>query len=111
MRTINIHDAKTHLSRLVEAVMQGESFIIAKAGRPMVMVTRIETDTVKPSRRLGFMAGEFSVPADFDSMGQLEIEQLFFDENNAKNGEIAVKNSKPKQASTAKNRPAKRGVL
>ncbi|MHB1202187.1 MAG: type II toxin-antitoxin system Phd/YefM family antitoxin [Acidithiobacillus sp.] len=75
MKTINIHEAKTHLSRLVEQAVDGEPFIIAKAGRPLVKVTRVEA----PSRpqRLGFMAGQISVPKDFDRMGEAEITQLF----------------------------------
>ncbi|MDO9010950.1 MAG: type II toxin-antitoxin system prevent-host-death family antitoxin [Gallionella sp.] len=75
MLTVNIHDAKTQLSRLVEQAAQGESFIIAKAGKPMVKV--IPLDKAESAIRLGFMAGEFSVPDDFDSMGGGEIEGLF----------------------------------
>ncbi|MBN8761776.1 MAG: type II toxin-antitoxin system Phd/YefM family antitoxin [Thiobacillus sp.] len=71
MLTVNIHDAKTQLSKLVDQAAQGEAFIIAKAGKPMVKVIPLE-----PSR-LGFMAGEFSVPDDFDQMGSSEIEDLF----------------------------------
>jgi prevent-host-death family protein len=76
MKTVNIHEAKTHLSRLVERAAQGESFIIAKAGKPMVRVEALEADA-KPKKRLGFLAGEFSVPDDLDSMGREEIAQLF----------------------------------
>ncbi len=75
MRTVNIHEAKTHLSRLVDAAAKGEPFIIAKAGKPLVKVVPIEAPTVK--RRLGFMKGEISVPDDFDTLGQAEIEKLF----------------------------------
>jgi prevent-host-death family protein len=77
MLTVNIHDAKTQLSRLVDQAAQGEAFIIAKAGKPMVKVvplTRAESGT---SSRLGFMAGEFVVPDDFDRMGEDEIADLF----------------------------------
>jgi len=73
---INIHEAKTQLSRLIEKAAKGESFIIAKAGKPLVKVTRV--DAPKSMRRLGFMAGEIAVPEDFDRMGEGEIEQLFF---------------------------------
>ena len=75
MSTINIHEAKTHLSRLVEKAAQGESFVIAKAGKPMVKVVALE----KPAKpqRLGFMAGEFSVPDDFDRMGAAAIARAF----------------------------------
>ena len=75
MRKVNIHEAKTQLSRLVDAAANGEPFIIAKAGKPLVKVVPI--DAPKPPRRLGFMRGEFTVPDDFDTMYQEEIEKLF----------------------------------
>lgn len=75
MRTINIHEAKTQLSRLVEEAAKGESFVIAKAGKPMVKVVAL--DAPKAARRLGFLEGAFSVPDDFDAMGRVEIERLF----------------------------------
>ena len=77
MRTINIHEAKTHLSRLVEDAARGESFVIAKAGRPMVMVSALDLATETPVSRLGFMLGELSVPDDFDRMGESDIAGLF----------------------------------
>ncbi len=76
MRTINIHEAKTHLSRLVEQAAQGESFIIAKAGKPLVRVVALEPDVSK-TKRLGFLSGQIAVPDDFDRMGTAEIETLF----------------------------------
>ncbi len=78
METVNIHEAKTHLSRLVEKAAKGESFIIAKAGKPMVKVVPLEE--AKPKRRLGFMKGQFTVPDDFDEMGRAEIEAMFYGE-------------------------------
>ena len=78
MRTVNIHEAKTHLSRLVDAAAKGEPFIIAKAGKPLVKVVPVEAPAAP--RRLGFMRGEFSVPDDFDTMDQAEIEKLFYGE-------------------------------
>jgi prevent-host-death family protein len=77
MHTVNIHEAKTHLSRLVEEAAKGESFVIAKAGKPLVKVTALEAPTASQVRRLGFMAGEITVPDDFDRMGGEEIEHLF----------------------------------
>ena len=77
METINIHEAKTHLSRLVEEAARGKSFIIAKAGKPMVKVTPLSEEGHKGSEKLGFMTGEIAVPDDFDSMGKEEIERLF----------------------------------
>lgn len=73
--TVNIHDAKTNLSRLIEQAAKGEPFIIAKAGKPMVKV--VPLDQPPTMRRLGFMSGQFIVPDDFDRMGEAEIEQLF----------------------------------
>ncbi len=75
MRTINIHEAKTHLSKLVDQAVAGDSFVIAKAGNPLVTVTRI-TRRAEP-RRVGFLAGSIKVPADFDQMGRKEVELLF----------------------------------
>ena len=77
MNTVNIHAAKTHLSRLVEKAAQGESFVIAKAGRPMVKVTALAAPTAGQVRRLGFMAGEIAVPKDFDRMGRTALARLF----------------------------------
>ena len=75
MRAVNMHEAKTHLSRLVEAAANGEPFIIARAGRKLVKVVAL--DAPEASRRIGFLAGRISVPDDFDSMGAEEIETLF----------------------------------
>ena len=75
MHTVNMHEAKTHLSRLVKAAAEGEPFIIARAGKPVVKVVAL--DEPKPGSRIGFMAGEISVPDDFDSMGASEIESMF----------------------------------
>ncbi len=75
MVVVNIHEAKTHLSRLVERAAAGESFVIAKAGKPLVKVSALDAPTAP--RRLGFLAGEISVPDDFDRMGEREIEAMF----------------------------------
>jgi len=75
MEIINIHDAKTHLSSLVDQAVKGESFIIAKRGKPLVKVTRL--DARLTIRRTGFMAGQIQVPDDFDRMGSDEISHLF----------------------------------
>ena len=77
MKTVNIHEAKTHLSRLVEEAAEGEPFIIAKAGKPIVKVTPLSAPTGAQVRRLGFMAGQIAVPDDFDRMGSEEIERIF----------------------------------
>ena len=77
MHIVNIHEAKTQLSKLIEQAVKGEAFIIAKAGTPLVMVTRLDAPTLGQVKRLGFMAGQVTVPNDFDQMGQDEIEQIF----------------------------------
>ena len=77
MRSVNIHEAKTQLSRLVEAAARGESFIIARAGKPMVKVVAIDAPAADARRRLGFLAGRYLVPDDFDRMGGAEIEASF----------------------------------
>lgn len=78
MRVVNIHEAKTHLSRLVEQAADGESFVIAKAGKPMVRVVPLEEPVRKPApSRFGFLLGHLRIPDDFDRMGQDEIETMF----------------------------------
>jgi prevent-host-death family protein len=77
MQIVNIHEAKTHLSRLIEKAARGEAFVIAKAGKPLVKVTALDSPASGQSRRLGFLAGQISVPDDFDQMGGAEIEQRF----------------------------------
>jgi prevent-host-death family protein len=77
MRTVNIHEAKTHLSRLVDQAAAGESFVIAKAGKPLVKVVALNAPEGAQVKRLGFLAGQISVPDDFNEMGAAEIDQLF----------------------------------
>ena len=77
MRTVNIHEAKTQLSRLVELAAQGDSFVIAKAGKPLVKVSALDPPAAHQQRRLGFLSGQIQVPADFDRWGTTEIEALF----------------------------------
>ncbi|PVM91855.1 type II toxin-antitoxin system Phd/YefM family antitoxin [Caulobacter endophyticus] len=77
MRTVNIHEAKTHLSRLVEQAADGEAFIIAKAGKPMVKVVPLQAEERPAARRIGFMDGEGMVPDDFDTMFADEIVAMF----------------------------------
>lgn len=79
MRIVNIHEAKTHLSRLIDSARRGESFVIAKAGKPMVRVTPVFGPVAggKATSRLGFLAGEIRVPDDFDHMGEGKIAAVF----------------------------------
>lgn len=76
MSTVNIHEAKTHLSQLIEKAVAGEEIIIAKAGKPLVRLISLEP--VTPKSRIGFMEGQFQVPDDFDTMYQDEIEDMFY---------------------------------
>jgi len=76
MLQVNIHEAKTQLSMLVEKVSKGESFIIAKAGKPMAKVIPFVSSS-KQQRRVGFLSGQANIPDDFDRMGEGEISELF----------------------------------
>lgn len=77
MPVVNIHEAKTQLSRLIERVVGGESLVIAKAGKPLVRMVRLDAPDASRIRRLGFMRGHFHVPEDFDRMGRDDIEAMF----------------------------------
>jgi prevent-host-death family protein len=83
MRTINIHEAKTHLSRLVDEAEQGESFIIAKAGKPKVKVIRLDAPETTGKRRLGGLEGMYTIPDNFEEIDReldKEVEKLMFGE-------------------------------
>jgi prevent-host-death family protein len=73
---VNIHEAKTHLSRLLERVAMGEEVIIAKAGEPVAKLVPISPSTRK--FKLGSAKGEFVVPDDFNDPLPKEIEDLFY---------------------------------
>lgn len=73
--TVNIHEAKTHLSRLVEQAAKGQEFVIAKAGRPMVRVVPIEP--MPAVRTLGFLAGKGVITADVKTAFQADIDAMF----------------------------------
>lgn len=74
MKTVNMHEAKTHLSKLVDEAVDGEPFVIAKAGRPLVKVVKIEAEAPK---RVGFLEGMYTIPEDFDTMCEDEIREMF----------------------------------
>jgi prevent-host-death family protein len=80
MRTVNIHEAKTHLSRLVDQAAKGEPFVIAKAGKPLVRVIAPDAPSGGQVQRLGFTTGQILVPDDFDRVGSAEIAMLFCDD-------------------------------
>ncbi|MGQ0559230.1 MAG: type II toxin-antitoxin system Phd/YefM family antitoxin [Sphingosinicella sp.] len=78
MKTVNIHHAKTHLSGLLARVALGESFVIAKAGKPVAKVVPIQAARKPKAQRMGGLEGRFLVPDDFNTMGQKEIEEMFY---------------------------------
>ena len=78
MKTVNIHEAKTRLSKLVDEASKGEPFIIAKAGKPLVKVVPLDAPSGRAAKRFGFLKGQIKVPDDFDSIGREEIENLFY---------------------------------
>ncbi len=75
MQTVNVHEAKTQLSRLLEAVEAGEEVVIARSGRPVARLVGMAP--VAPRRRLGLLAGRFTVPEDFDAPLPDDIQALF----------------------------------
>lgn len=77
MRTYNMHEAKTHLSRLVREAVAGDPFVIARSGKPLVKVVSVEAPEPEAVRRTGFMRGRISVPDDFDTMGAKGIQAAF----------------------------------
>lgn len=77
MHTVNLHQAKTNLSRLIETAAAGETVVITKAGKPVAKLTAVDIPSARPSRRIGFMDEQFTVADDFDTIGAPEIERLF----------------------------------
>jgi prevent-host-death family protein len=82
VKSVNIHEAKTNLSKLVEEAAKGEPFIIAKAGKPMVKVVAVDAPEHREIRPIGFLErefreGRFKVPDDFDRMDEEYIAKLF----------------------------------
>ena len=77
MQIISFREAKTHLSRLLEQTAKtGEGFIITRAGKPVAQLLPLEVAPSAARRRLGFMAGQSSVPEDFDRMAEDEIQAM-----------------------------------
>lgn len=74
--TVNVHEAKTQLSKLIEKATNGEDIIIAKAGKPAVRLVKVEAEPRKS--RLGFMRGQFRVPEDIKTPFKEEIEEMFY---------------------------------
>ena len=82
MLTINIHEAKTHLSRLVEQVAAGAEIVIAKAGKPVARLVPL-LDAVREPRKLGIHAGKYEVPNDIDAQFAGDIESMFYGSSDA----------------------------
>lgn len=76
MQTVNIHEAKTHLSRFVDQAAAGEEILIARAGKPIARLVPLETDSDKP-RILGQGKGRFSLPENFSQLHQDAIQRMF----------------------------------
>lgn len=76
MITVNVHEAKTQLSKLIEAVEAGEEIIIARAGKPVARLMPLEAS--KPRRQLGMLAGQLTVPDDFDAPLPDEVLKSFY---------------------------------
>jgi prevent-host-death family protein len=77
VKTVSIHEAKAQLSRLLDLVAGGDSFIIADDGKPIAKVIPFDAPAVQPAKRLDFMKDQLKVPADFDALGEAEIETMF----------------------------------
>ncbi len=77
VRTVNVHDAKTHLSRLLADVEAGETVVIARAGRPIARLSAVGPEIAEARGRFGFLLGELRVPDDFDSIGADAIRAAF----------------------------------
>jgi prevent-host-death family protein len=78
MKAVNIHEAKTHLSRLVEEAAGGEPFIIAKNGKGLVKVVPLNLSETMPPQRIGMLQGQYKIPDDFDAFAKEDIEKMFY---------------------------------
>lgn len=76
--TVNMHEAKTHLSRLVERAIEGEDVVIAKSGKPLVRLVPVEKPVADTSKRLGGLRGQLTIPDDIKGYMKDEIEEMFY---------------------------------
>lgn len=65
MTQVNIHEAKTHLSKLIELVLQGEEVVIAKGNKPVAKLVLI--NSLKPQRKIGSAKDQITIAEDFDA--------------------------------------------
>lgn len=77
MTMVNTREARAHWSRLVKRAAEGETIIIARAGKPVARLVPLDPAPVDVSRRLGFMEGDVKIPEDFDRMMEDEIAEMF----------------------------------
>ncbi len=77
MRVVNIHEAKTHFSRLVDAAARGETVVIARAGKPLARLTALDQPAPVGNRRIGFLRDQIAVPDDFGGMDAEATAALF----------------------------------
>ncbi len=76
MQTVNLHEAKTHLSRFVDQAAAGEEILIARAGKPVARLVPLAASSPQP-RALGLGKGRFTLPKDFDALHHETIERMF----------------------------------
>ncbi len=76
MQTVNIHEAKTHLSRFVDQAAAGEEILIARAGKPVARLVALAQPDLEP-RTLGQGKGRFTLPDDFSSLHEASIQRMF----------------------------------
>ncbi len=75
MKSVNIHEAKTHLSRLLDEVSRGEEVTIAKAGKPIARLVPVSTS--RPTRTPGFLRGKIRISDDFDAPLPDDVQRSF----------------------------------
>lgn len=78
MKITNIHEAKTHLSRLVERAAAGEEIVIGKAGKPVARLVPYQSSKMHPKRKPGAWKGKVWISPDFDKSDP-ELESLFYE--------------------------------
>jgi prevent-host-death family protein len=76
MQTVNIHEAKTHLSRFIDQAAAGEEIVIARAGKPVARLVALAPDQARP-RKLGLGKGLFTIPENFDRLHDKAIQEMF----------------------------------
>ena len=77
MQTVNMHEAKTQLSKLVARASGGEAIVIAKGGKPAARLGPIEDAAVSKKRKLGWLQGQIDAPSDIKTQFRHEIEGMF----------------------------------